>query len=142
MDRTGSGQDAGHVIRTLRAPSGTGFRTALTLTDNQRAALEALCEHGSEKLAAHALGISIWSLGNRLGHIRAKSGLATVQLCYWLGAMTAVEELASRPKVEREGRPKTARPPSRTSVSPGRLLAEMARSQAETPSQNGTGLVP
>lgn len=57
----------------------------LHLSRGQLAALRALVDHGGQKQAADALGISEEALYRRLRTARERTGLATLQLCYRLG---------------------------------------------------------
>ena len=58
----------------------------LRMTHAQAQALRALCEHGSVKAAAYALGIRPNAVACRLRKLRDRTGLTVYQLAAWLGA--------------------------------------------------------
>lgn len=56
----------------------------MNLTPAQQAALDALVEHGTQKEAAAALGISVRAYRDRIEQARRRNpGYTTVQLLYW-----------------------------------------------------------
>lgn len=52
----------------------------VVVTPTQYAAIEALARHGTLKLAAHELDVSVFALIHRLRKVRRRTGLTTLQV--------------------------------------------------------------
>lgn len=57
----------------------------VVVTATQYEALVALACHGTMKVAAHALGITVSAFDHRMRKVRRRTGLTTLQLTYRLG---------------------------------------------------------